>query len=104
MQPKLSRLSASILLIAGGGIVAAVGVAMASPGHVNRSLAVLGIDFAIIILAIVFERYRYRPNIDKSQLGWEPTDERYVDPGSGQTMRVWFNPKSGQRDYRPDTK
>jgi hypothetical protein len=30
---------------------------------------------------------------------WVPTDERFVDPTSGETLAVWFHPKSGERAY-----
>ena len=31
--------------------------------------------------------------------GWVQTDERFVDPTSGETLAVWFDPKSGERVY-----
>jgi hypothetical protein len=30
---------------------------------------------------------------------WAPTGERFVDPTSGETLDVWFHPKSGERAY-----
>jgi hypothetical protein len=30
---------------------------------------------------------------------WVPTEERFVDPTSGETLAVWFHPKSGERAY-----
>ena len=30
---------------------------------------------------------------------WVPTSERFVDPTSGETLAVWFDPKSGERVY-----
>ncbi len=30
---------------------------------------------------------------------WVATDERFVDPSSGETLAVWFDPKSGERAY-----
>jgi hypothetical protein len=30
---------------------------------------------------------------------WVKTDERFVDPSSGETLDVWFHPDSGERAY-----
>ena len=30
---------------------------------------------------------------------WEPPDERFVDPNSGETLAVWFHRASGERAY-----
>lgn len=30
---------------------------------------------------------------------WVETDERFVDPTSGETLAVWFHPDSGERAY-----
>jgi hypothetical protein len=30
---------------------------------------------------------------------WIRTEERFVDPSSGESLAVWFNPKSGERAY-----
>jgi hypothetical protein len=30
---------------------------------------------------------------------WVLTSERFVDPSSGETLTVWFDPKSGERVY-----
>ena len=32
----------------------------------------------------------------------QATGEVFVDPATGQRMRVWYGPKTGQRDYRPE--
>jgi hypothetical protein len=31
--------------------------------------------------------------------GWELTEERFVDPRSGETLAVWFHPRGGERAY-----
>jgi hypothetical protein len=30
---------------------------------------------------------------------WVKTEERFVDPSSGETLDVWFQPASGERAY-----
>lgn len=53
--------------------------------------------FGIIVIAV--ECGRYRPVLRGTN--FQPTAERYQDPVSGQTIRVYADPATGQRDYRP---
>ena len=32
----------------------------------------------------------------------QPTSEAFIDPDTGRRMRVWYDPSTGQRDYRPE--
>lgn len=34
--------------------------------------------------------------------GWQLTAERFVDPGSGRLVAVWFDPSTGERRYVDD--
>jgi hypothetical protein len=56
------------------------------------------------ILIAVFGRDRYRG--DRSPASGDtlaqPTDEVFVDPDSGRHMRVWSDPGTGRREYRPE--
>ena len=70
------------------------------------------------ILAIVLERGRYRsehaerssapagPGGGETDGTLEPrfqrTEEAFVDPTSGRRMRVWFDPRTGERRYRAE--
>jgi hypothetical protein len=70
------------------------------------------------ILAIVLERGRYRSeHAERSSApagpgGGEPdatldarflrTEEAFVDPTSGRHMRVWLDPRTGERRYRAE--
>ena len=45
---------------------------------------------------------RYRPGRQSNIAGAHPTTEVFIDPESGRRMRVWFDPSTGTRDYRPD--
>ncbi len=38
---------------------------------------------------------------ERPQIGWQPTGERFRDPGSGRVMRVWVD-GGGGRHYVPD--
>ena len=57
----------------------------------------------IIVLGIVFERWRYRPNAARPGAGWERTGERFEDPQSGKTLQVFYDPRSGERRYVSDS-
>jgi hypothetical protein len=53
----------------------------------------------LLAAALLFERNRYQerlaiPPADRLR----PTDERFIDPGSGRPVRVWLDPK-GRRLY-----
>ena len=65
---------------AGGGIV----------------LMVIG---AIAVVTALVEPIYGRANGKPSGSAWRPTDERFVDPESGELVTVWFNPATGERSY-----
>jgi hypothetical protein len=74
-----------------GGIVAW----MVAPGAAGWVALVQGV---IILAALAFERYRYKPELDAAPgPGWEQTGEKSVDGDS--VVSVWFNPASGERAY-----
>ena len=69
------------------------------------------------LIAVVFERMRYgseavgRSSGASADAGldngprdprFHPTDERFTDPTTGQRVRVWVDPATGERRYRPD--
>jgi hypothetical protein len=68
----------------------------------------------VVLLAVVFERARYRSEASERSAGapgpgggeptrpdapFRPTDELFVDPTSGQRLRVYLNPATGERRY-----
>ncbi len=57
----------------------------------------LGIEAAILLLAILFERGRYQPGTSDGP--WSPSAERFQDPTTGQWIRVEYNPRTGERRY-----
>jgi membrane protein involved in colicin uptake len=64
------------------------------------------IIIAIVIVGIVaallgWDRYR---GSQKSAGGSaaQPTDEVFIDPDTGRKMRVWYDQRTGKRDYRPE--
>ena len=57
---------------------------------------------AIGVVAAVFGWDRYRGNRKTAGESAQPTNEVFTDPASGKPMRVWYNPTTGEREYRPD--
>ncbi len=98
-----------------GGVIAFVG------GAPTESLWAIVIG-AVGVLAVTFERARYRseaaerPAADASDPGpgggepsvpaapFRPTDELFVDPTSGERLRVYLDPATGQRRYHAEGK
>lgn len=55
---------------------------------------------AVIVLAVLVERYVYKPIGDEPPgAGWNKTAERFADPKSGRSVAVYYNPRTGQRRY-----
>ena len=83
------------------GVLALVGgVALAAAGVLTALVFYLCVNGAIVIAALLFERGRYRPTITPGGT-WQETGERFVDPSTGQLMKVRYNPQTGARDYVP---
>jgi hypothetical protein len=55
----------------------------------------------VIIALLGWDRYRgIRQSTGDSAA--QPTNEVFVDPATGQEMRVWYNPSTGEREYRAE--
>jgi hypothetical protein len=62
---------------------------------------------AIVVVGVVvalfgWDRYRGSRKSAGGTSAAQATDEVFVDPQSGQRMRVWYDPATGQREYRPE--
>jgi hypothetical protein len=68
--------------------------------HVPYPWFVLAGYWTIGLALILFERGRYRPKL--SGTNFHPTSERYTDPVTGETIAVYVDDATGQRDYRPE--
>jgi hypothetical protein len=87
--------------ILGYGVLAVIGaIALALAGVHIGLVFYLFINGAIVIGALLFERGRYRPPVTEGGV-WQETAERFVDPTTGQLMKVRYNPQTGARDYVP---
>lgn len=93
-------LRTSLLVFAGA--MALTGAILLSRGLPGPGAYALGLG-ALMVLGILFERWRYRPNESRPGAGWEPTGERFQDPQSGKTLQVFYDPRSGERRYVSDS-
>jgi len=78
---------------------AALGVFMLVTGSAIPAAIDLLATGVIVVLALLFERRGYRPDVNRAQGPWEETSERFVDPVSGHLIVVRYNPETGERDY-----
>ncbi len=53
----------------------------------------------VLVIVVLFERWRYRRNEHDHDRQWQPTGERFEDPETGQTTEVHYDPVSGERRY-----
>lgn len=78
-------------------IVAAILFAL----HITTALVIyLVINGLLITGGILFERSGYRSQVNRARGIWQPTGERFNDPTTGQQVEVYYNPQTGERDYR----
>jgi hypothetical protein len=85
-------------VIAVGAVLTCVGIGLIACGvHAPGWQAlVLGV---IVLIGILFERWRYRRIEEPSNGHWQRTDEKFIDPSTGDTVEVMFDPSTGERRY-----
>ncbi|HUX32407.1 MAG TPA: hypothetical protein VMV51_00935 [Gemmatimonadaceae bacterium] len=87
------------LVIAGGGLLVAGVYALGAHAY-GAALYLLAAGGASTA-GVLFERWRYTP--PPPRIGsWQATGERFLDPGSGKFVQVYFNPDTGERHYRAE--
>ena len=67
--------------------------------------AVEWVILAVVVVGVVaalFRLDRYRGKKKAVSGASQPTGEVFTDPASGKQMRVWYDPATGEREYRPD--
>jgi hypothetical protein len=90
-------LRAAILMFGFGAM--ALGAYLCTKGVASGGVQTL-LGGGVIVLGTLFERWRYK-NRNASRAGdWQPTGERFVDPGTGKDVEVLYDPQSGERKYQ----
>lgn len=82
-----------------GCLVLALGAYLCTKGVAFGGVQTL-IGGAVIVLATLFERWRYHNRNASVDGDWRPTGERFVDPETGRNVEVLYDPRSGERRYR----
>lgn len=80
--------------------VGVIGLGARLAGH--RDATPFALWGCLIAAAVLVERWRYRSRATPPGGDWQQTEERVVDPESGRTMRVFYNPGTGERRYEHD--
>jgi hypothetical protein len=60
---------------------------------------------AIVLAGIVIALFgwdRYRGSRKSPDATSQPTTEVFIDPTTGERMRVWYNPSTGRREYHKE--
>jgi hypothetical protein len=91
LRAAVFAVGAAMLL--GAAVVAGLGCSL---GATLR----LGSPGVIVVLAVLFERWRYkRLKQDRPGPNWVGTEERFVDPETGKLVTVYYHPATGERRY-----
>lgn len=91
MLRRVVQLLALALALTGALLIFVAGVPAGVPA--------LGFGL-LVLLAVTFERWRRRSPPEPVGAHWQPTGERFEDPGTGKTVQVHYNPETGERRYR----
>jgi hypothetical protein len=92
-----------VLVAVVAGCFIAVGLLTIALGQglSGASTLILGL---VGIVVVLYERRRYSSKHARGvDSRFRPTNEVFVDPSSGQRMRVHVDPESGERQYLPDS-
>lgn len=77
--------------------VGVIGLGARLAGH--RDATPFAIWGCVIAAAVWLERWRYASRSAAPDGDWQQTEERFIDPESGQPVQVFYNPRTGERRY-----
>jgi hypothetical protein len=78
-------------------VLAAALLLFRAPFPLVMWLTMLG---GVLVGGILLERGRYKPAApDRPGPDWVATDERFIDPQSGEEVTVFYRPATGERRY-----
>jgi len=63
---------------------------------------IVAVVVAVGVVVAVFGWDRYRSTGKAAGGSSQPTSEVFTDPATGKSMRVWYDPSTGEREYRPE--
>jgi hypothetical protein len=86
------------VVTAAAAILTCAGIALIACGVRTPGWQLVGIGL-VVLLATLFERWRYRRIGERPAGQWQSTHERFLDPSTGEPVEVLFNPHTGERRY-----
>jgi hypothetical protein len=101
MQPTRKPSALRIVVLGIGVVLLLWAIRLWGLDRSSDAALVAAIYGVILVVALLFERQYYNPKVNLDARGWEATDEKFIDPVTGDPVQVWFNAKTGERDYRP---
>jgi len=85
------------VVIAVAAILTCIGIVLIACGvHAGWQALALGV---LVLIGTLFERWRYRRIEEASNGNWQRTDEKFIDPSTGDPVEVMFDPRTGERRY-----
>ena len=54
---------------------------------------------ALLLIAVLFERWRYEQSGGANVGNWDKTEERFIDPETGKLKQVLYQESTGERRY-----
>jgi hypothetical protein len=70
--------------------------------HAVQWVILVVVIVGVVIALFGWDRYRGGRKSASDGGAWRQTDEVFIDPESGRRMRVWYDPSTGKREYRPE--
>jgi hypothetical protein len=86
------------VVIAVAAILTCVGIGLIVCGVTAPGWQALALG-AIVLIGTLFERWRYRRIEEPPNGHWQRTDEKFIDPSTGDPVEVMFDPSTGERRY-----
>lgn len=86
------------VVIAAGAVLTCVAIGLIASGVHTPGWQAMAAG-VIVLIGTLFERWRYRRIEEPSNGRWQRTDEKFIDPSTGEPVEVMFDPRSGERRY-----
>lgn len=86
------------VVIAAGAILTGAGIILIACGVHTPGWQAL-IFGVLILIGTLFERWRYRRIEEPTNSRWQRTEEKFIDPSTGEPVDVMFDPRTGERRY-----
>lgn len=85
------------VVIVVAALLTCIGIGLIACGvHAGWQALAVGV---IVLIGTLFERWRYRRIEQPSDGRWQRTDEKFIDPSTGDPVEVMFDPRTGERRY-----